>query len=102
MRRPLEEVVASQNRMLQRLGREVPSTSKATVIAAFEKHLRELQTWSSKQGNLSVLNVDHTAVMERPHEEVARIASFVGVGLQIESMAVQVERSLHRERLGSI
>jgi hypothetical protein len=102
MRRPLEEVFASQNKMLQRLGREVPPTPKASVIAAFEKHLKELQVWSSRQPNLTVLDVDHTEVLRRPQSEAVRISVFVGGGLDASRMAAQVERSLHRERLGSI
>jgi hypothetical protein len=100
MRRPLEEVIASQNKMLQRLGREVPLTPKAKVIAAFEKHLKELQAWSSKQDNLTVLDVSHKVIMERPQEECARISAFVGGRLDIGSMVAQVDRSLHRERGG--
>jgi hypothetical protein len=102
MRRPLEEVVASQNKMLQRLGREVPSPPKATVIGAFEKHLKELQTWLSRQTNLAVLDVDHKALLDRPQEEASRISAFLGGGLDSNLMAAQVERSLHRERLGPI
>jgi hypothetical protein len=100
MRRPLEEVVASQNKMLTRLGREVPTTPNAVVFGAFEKHLKEIQGWLSKQPNLAVLYVDHTAVLERPSGEAARISHFLG-DLNIERMMAQVERSLHRERLGS-
>jgi hypothetical protein len=43
--RPLEEVVASQNKMLTRLGREVPATPNAAVFAAFEKHLKDIESW---------------------------------------------------------
>ena len=102
MIRPLEEVVASQNKMLSRLGREVPRTPKANVIAAFEKHLKETEEWLSKKTNLSVLQVQHSGVLARPREEALRISAFLGDRLKVESMAKPVERSLHRERMGSI
>jgi hypothetical protein len=102
MRRPLDEVVASQNKMLARLGREVPSTPQSTVFAAFEKHLNDIQRWLSMQPNLAVLYVDHTAVLECAREEAASIADFLGGGIDIERMAAQVERTLHREKRGHV
>lgn len=98
MRRPLEEVVASQNKMLTRLGREVPSAPNAAVFAAFEKHLKDIEAWLATRGNTTVLYVDHGVVLERPQQEAARIANFLGGNLDINQMAAQVERSLHREK----
>lgn len=98
MRRPLEEVVASQNKMLTRLGREVPATPNAAVFAAFEKHLKDIESWLATRGNTTVLYVDHRVVLDRPQHEAARIADFLGGNLDISRMAAQVERSLHREK----
>jgi hypothetical protein len=100
MIRPLEEVVASQNKMLQRLGKEVPQTPKASVIAAFEKHLKEIDGWLSKTPNLVVLRVEHSSVLARPQEEANQVSAFLGNRLDVGRMAQQVERSLHREKVG--
>jgi hypothetical protein len=101
MIRPLEEVVASQNKMLQRLGKEVPQTPKGSVIAAFEKHLKEIEGWLSRRPPGTVLRVEHGAVLSTPQEQASRISQFLGARLNVESMAQQVERSLHREKVGS-
>jgi hypothetical protein len=98
MLRPLDEVIASQNKMLQRLGKEVPQTPKSAVIAAFEKHLRETDNWLARQPNIAVLRMEHSAVIASPRVEAARIASFLGQPLEIEKMISQVEGSLYRER----
>jgi hypothetical protein len=102
MIRPLEEVVSSQNRMLERLGKQVPRTPSSAVIAAFQKHLREVDGWLSNKPYLSVLRVEYSAVLAQPREQSARIAEFIGTPLNIDEMARQVERSLHRERAGSM
>ncbi len=102
MIRPLEEVVASQNRMLERLGREVPRTPTASVVAAFQKHLREVDGWLSNKPYLSALRVEHSTVLAQPREESERIAKFVGVPLNVDAMSRQVERSLYRERAGTM
>lgn len=98
MIRPLEEVIASQNKMLQRLGKEVPKTSKALVMAAFEKHLKETNAWLAKKANIAVLRVNHSAVLDNPEAEAARIAAFLGTRLNVQEMVGRVEPSLHREK----
>jgi hypothetical protein len=100
MMRPLEEVIASQNKMLERLGKEVPRTPVASVMAAFQKHLREIDGALARRTNLAVLKVEHGGVLAKPLEEATRIAEFLGEKLNVERMAQQVERSLHRERGG--
>jgi hypothetical protein len=100
MMRPLEEVIASQNSMLRRMGKDVPNTSSACVQAAFEKHLRETGDLLAKRKNIAVLKVEHSRVVTEPAQQALRVAEFLGGGLKVESMAAQVERSLHRERAG--
>ena len=101
MCRPLEEVVASQNRMLERLGKEVPPTPTASVVAAFEEHLRKIKSWLSQQPNIAVLYVDYLEVLQAPKEQVARISGFLGRDLEVDAMIRQIERSLHREKSAS-
>jgi len=101
MVRPLEEVVSSQNRMLERLGKEVPMIPMASVVAAFQKHLREVDGWLRGKPHLAVLRVEHSAVLARPRQESERIASFLGRPMDVDAMAQQVEHSLYRERSGA-
>jgi hypothetical protein len=102
MIRPLAEVVASQNRMLERLGKEVPRTPAGAVVAAFEKHLREVDGWLANKPYFSVLRVEHSAVLVQPREESLRVAEFIGMQLNVDEMATQVESALYRERAGSM
>lgn len=101
MCRPLEEVISSQNRMLERLGKEVPPTPTASVIAAFEEHLKKIRSWLSQQSNLAVLYVDYPAVLEAPEEQTRRICSFLERDLDTSAMIRQIEHSLHREKSAS-
>ena len=101
MRRPLEEVIASQNKMLQRLGKEVPPAPQGAVIAAFEQHLDKIRTWLAEQSNIAVLYVDYPAVVQDPEGEAARVGAFLGNNLDVAAMARQVEQALHREKSGS-
>jgi hypothetical protein len=98
MRRPLEQIVASQDRMLERLGKQASATPRQAVMKAFEKHLRTVQSWLSARPHTAVLYVDYEAVLRDPHEEAYRISAFLGRNLDVESMVRKVEISLHRER----
>ncbi len=98
MCRPLEEVVASQNRMLERLGKEVPTTPNAAVISAFQEHLKKIRSWLTLQPNISVLYVDYLAVLQFPEEQARKICDFLGRNLDVSAMIAQVQHSLHRER----
>ncbi len=101
MCRPLEEVVSSQNRMLERLGKEVPTTPTASVIAAFQEHLAKIKSWLGQQPNIAVLYVEYPAVLEAPEKEAGRICTFLGRDLDIPAMTRQIEQSLHREKSAS-
>jgi len=98
MIRPLEEVIASQNSMLRRLGKAVPNTPLAGVRAAFEKHLKETDSVLAKRSDMKVLRIEHAKILTDALGQALRVSEFLGGGLKIENMARQVERSLHRER----
>jgi hypothetical protein len=100
MVRPLEEVIASQNSMLRRLGKEVPNTPLAGVRAAFEKHLREIDSVLAKRPGMTVLKIEHAKILTDPTRQAVCVSEFLGGGLKIENMARQVEQSLHREKSG--
>ena len=100
MIRPLDEVIASQNSMLRRLGKAVPNTPVAVVRAAFEKHLRETESILAKRRDLAVLKIEHAMILTDPVAQAASVSDFLGGGLNVQSMARQVEQSLHRERSG--
>jgi hypothetical protein len=84
--------------MLRRMGKDVPGTSPASVAAAFEKHLREIDNALERRKSIAVLKVEHARVLAEPMVQASRVAEFLGGGLRVESMAARVERSLHRER----
>lgn len=100
MIRPLEEIIASQNSMLRRLGKEVPTTSLAGVRTAFEKHLKEIDGVLAKRPGMTVLKIEHAKILTDPLGQAVRVSEFLGGGLKIEGMARQVEQSLHREKSG--
>jgi len=95
MERNLQEVEASQRRMLARRG---ASPSGADLVAVFRKHLALVRTWLADQPHCEVLYVGYAAAVQRPTEIVDRVATFLDVALDREAMAASVDPSLYRNR----
>lgn len=100
MERPLPEVLASQDQMLQRRGTYKKGVDPAAISAAFEKHLREVYTWMDSRGDVKVLRVAYHDALQNPEEIGRKLSEFLGIKLDVGAMAAQVDASLYRNRAG--
>ena len=111
MRRNLDEVVRSQNKMLARLGRPPRGIPDARVVEMFEKHLADTETWLAAQPNLAALSVDYNQLVADPRPGAEAVARFLSDGgdedrleavdigaLDIDAMCAVVDSSLYRNR----
>jgi len=98
MTRSLQEVVASQGEMIKQLGAAGPSLNAAAMMATFEMHLKQVAAWLHSQENTAVCRVQHRSLLTAPREQAMRVQEFLGLLLDVESMASQVDVSLHRQR----
>ncbi len=100
LNRAVDEVVASQNKMLSRRGKKWDPSMDQRVAALFEQHLREVQTWMESQPNLEVLQLNYAEVVTNPEAEAERMSGFLGLDLDGKEMARAVDPGLYRNRLG--
>jgi hypothetical protein len=98
MERPLPEVLASQDQMLKRRGTFKEGANPAIMSAAFEKHLREVYAWLDGKADVKALRLPYHDVLSKPREIVEQVAEFVGLPLNIDAMAQQMDASLYRNR----
>jgi hypothetical protein len=96
MERDFDEMLASQERMLRRLGR--PAAPRDQIIPAFTQHLERVRQWLERQPNVAALRVRYKALVERPADEVARLNEFLGGRLDVARAAGAVDPSLYRNR----
>ncbi len=96
MRRDLDEVLVSQEKMLERLGR--PAAPRDQIRDNFIAHLERLERWLAEQPNFKVLTVDYRDVVERPAEIAALVKDFVGGKADLARMVASVDPSLYRNR----
>jgi hypothetical protein len=98
MQRPLPEVLASQDQMMRRRGTFKEGANPAIMSAAFEKHLREVYAWMDGKDYVKALRVSYHDAMARPRDLGEQIAAFLGIVLNVDAMAQQVDASLYRNR----
>jgi len=98
VQRSMAEVLASQDQMLRRRGTYKEGVDSAAVAAAFEKHLREVYAWMDGKAHVRALRVAYHEVLQDPKGVGAKLAEFLGVELDLEAMARQVDEGLYRNR----
>jgi hypothetical protein len=96
--RPLTEVMASQDQMLRRRGTFKDDADPAAITAAFEKHLHEVYAWMDSKPHVKALRVAYHDALRDPKDVGERLAEFLGIELNQEAMARQVDASLYRNR----
>jgi hypothetical protein len=98
MQRSLREVVASQDRMLDNLGRERGSVDEDRLMAAYDAHLASARSLLTSRPCFATLEVQYGHVVTAPAREAVRIARFLGRDLDIASMQHAVDPQLYRNR----
>lgn len=96
MERPLPEVLASQKEMMKRRG-TAGAASDDLMTAAFTKHLREVRARLEKMG-VPIHSVEYRKLVEDPVVTARSVRHFLGLDLDADAMARQVDASLYRNR----
>lgn len=98
MNRHLDEVLASQSKMLERNGSRSDPSQDEKMRVLYRKHLSEIKDWLTEQSNFQVLYMDYPEVVNNPLREARRISQFLDDSLNTEAMASVVEERLYRNR----
>jgi len=98
MKRPLDEVIASQRVMLQRTGQQGAALSDKKLADVFTRELARIDQWLHDQGHMSVLDVSYHDVLEESLKQVEAINRFLDGSLDTTAMANAVEPTLHRQK----
>ncbi len=96
MRRNLEEMLASQDAMLRRSGREPKPHHQMTQ--AYTLHLRNLENWLGRQSNFRVLYVSYNDLVQHPESEARRVSIFLDDQPDVTGMVRAVDSTLYRNR----
>ncbi len=100
MHRHLDEVLASQAKMLERRG-EKNDVSDDRMKEIYEVHLRDVKRLLETRRDFTALEVHYSDVLKDPASQVKRIAEFLQLPADATArMAAQVDKELYRNRAG--
>ena len=97
MRRSLPEVLASQQKMLERRG-EAGDAGDDELAGMFAAHLTKVEGLLSSRDNCDVLYVDHRDAVGDPSAVAEAINQFLGGHLDAGAMTAVVDPDLYRNR----
>jgi hypothetical protein len=98
MQRDIDEVLASQRKMLERRGETDTGPPDEVMAAKFGEHLEKVAGWLAKQENFRTLYVSYADAVARPGEYASRVAEFLGRELDQKATAGAVEPAMYRNR----
>ena len=98
MRRKMEEILASQRKMLIRRGEDPDAVSDEKIAEISRKHLQKVEKWLIEQMHIDVLYVRYSDVLADPRAQATRISHFLDGRVDPEKMAQAVDERLYRQR----
>lgn len=98
MRRQMDEILASQTKMLKRRNKDIV-IDDVEMKELFEGHLNNIMAWLKGQTHLQVLYVWYNDMMKQAPLEAKKINQFLGGNLDEAAMASVVDQSLYRNRV---
>lgn len=99
MERDIEEILASQKRMLGRSGVvEEKSVSDEDMQKSYQAHLKQVKSYLSEKDWLNVIYVSYNQVLRDPEGEFKRVAEFLENTVNLSAMSRVVDPELYRER----
>jgi hypothetical protein len=98
MCRNIEEILASQKKMLINRGEPTDKVSDEELTHMFDKHLKTVMDWMAVQPNVDVIYVSYNEILQDPTEPAQKINQFLGNTLNVEKMVSVVDPKLHRQK----
>ena len=97
MRRDIDEVLASQNNMLEHRG-EDDATDDAIMAEAYRNHLASVRIMSRKKPNWSLVEIRYDEAIRDPGSVARKVNEFLGGRYDVQRMVEAVDEKLYRNR----
>jgi hypothetical protein len=101
MRRDLDEVLASQDKMIARLGSADSEADREAMKEAYRNDIVRTRLHCRKKPNFELLEVHYKATIEDPAATARAVNAFLGGRLDEAAMRKSVDESLYRNRQGA-
>ncbi len=100
MTRPIEEVVASQAKMVARLGKKGAELDEEELERGLTAHRNETRSWLRNAPHMEFIEIDYPSLIQDSAAAVAQLVEFLGAERlpRAENMATAVDASLYRRK----
>src|SRR4030067_133540 len=98
MQRNMLEVLASQRKMLGRLGKPENKVEDEQLIKIFQVHLHDVEDWMQRTPNIELLTINYNQMLNDPADSIQQINHFMGGSLDTQEMVGMINKDLYRER----
>ncbi len=98
MRRDLDEVLASQNKMIHRLGTTDTTATEAAMKEAYRNDIVRTRLLCRSRPNFELIEIGYKPTIEDPAATARSVNAFVGGHLNEAAMREAVDGSLYRNR----
>jgi hypothetical protein len=96
MQRAMDEVLASQTKMLLRAGK--PAAEPAMLARTYAAQLSQVKDLLGTHDCFRWREVEHRRLLTQPDVVATEVANFLELGLDVAQMAQAVDPALYRER----
>jgi len=98
--RDLDEVLDSQQRMLERRNQPLPDTPERRRLLRDEyaRTMARVKTWLAQRPLTELLVLEHREALADPHHAAEAVSGFLGGGMDTAKMSQAVDPNLHRNR----
>ncbi len=97
MRRDLDEILASQNKMLERRGEPNP-VSDAKAKESYRKHIIDTKVFLRTRRNFELLEVHYKQTLDDPRGAAEHVSRFLEQRIAPEKLMTAVDAQLYRNR----
>jgi len=98
MRRNIDEILASQNKMLVRRGEPTDTTSDENMKKLYSDHLIKVKSMLRYRDEMDALEILYNDVLSDPRPAAERMNEFLDDKYDVERMLSVVDPSLYRNR----
>jgi len=98
MRRAMNEILASQRKMLVNRGEDPDAMNEQKIGELFLRHLQQIEIWLKSTSYVEHIDIDYNGVLHDSSPYVERLNAFLGGGLDMDAMKAAVDTSLYRQR----
>ncbi len=97
--RDIEEVLMSQQKMIDRLGTKAPAAKPEVLKQVFAKQVAAIKADLADNSESTAIYLNYRDTIADPTAAVSTVADFLGIDLDLAAMEEAVDSSLYRNRV---